>query len=99
MTDRIILPCACLLSIVTLCTAGEGDWPQFRGPGSRGVAVDGSPPETWSATENIAKLWALSIILADNGYHIELIKTRRPGYVVYEDDVQVVAEPFKDLNA
>ena len=30
-----------------------GNWPQFRGPGSRGVADNTSYPETWSATENV----------------------------------------------
>ena len=34
--------------------SAAGIWPQFRGPGSRGVAVDAAPPDTWSATENVA---------------------------------------------
>ncbi len=29
-------------------------WPEFRGPGSRGVRDDSSVPTNWSATENIA---------------------------------------------
>lgn len=31
-----------------------GNWPQFRGPESRGVADDANLPDRWSATENIA---------------------------------------------
>jgi hypothetical protein len=27
-----------------------------------------------------------------------MIKTRRPGYIVYEDDDQIAAEPFRDLR-
>ncbi|MGB6043550.1 MAG: hypothetical protein WBF93_10375, partial [Pirellulales bacterium] len=34
---------------------GPSSWPQFRGPGSRGVAEGGNqPPDRWSATENVA---------------------------------------------
>jgi hypothetical protein len=38
---------------------------------------------------------ALIIILEKNGYHVSQITTDRPGYVVFEDDHQVVAEPFR----
>jgi len=41
----------CLLTQLTL--AGEADWPQFRGPGARGVAPDAARTDTWSATEHI----------------------------------------------
>jgi hypothetical protein len=30
------------------------------------------------------------------GYIIEMEKTVNPGYIVYEDDSQIVAVPFKD---
>ncbi|MEX2168625.1 MAG: PQQ-binding-like beta-propeller repeat protein [Pirellulales bacterium] len=30
------------------------NWPQFRGPGSRGVAGGANLPDRWSATENVA---------------------------------------------
>ncbi|MFZ5832189.1 MAG: PQQ-binding-like beta-propeller repeat protein [Planctomycetota bacterium] len=33
---------------------GELNWPQFRGPGARGVADDATFPDRWSATENVA---------------------------------------------
>src|SRR5438128_2351859 len=29
-------------------------WPQFRGPGARGVATSTNLPDHWSATENVA---------------------------------------------
>ena len=29
------------------------NWPQFRGPGARGVAEGKSLPSTWSKTENV----------------------------------------------
>jgi outer membrane protein assembly factor BamB len=34
--------------------AAEANWPQFRGPGARGVSTNTSAPERWSASENIA---------------------------------------------
>jgi outer membrane protein assembly factor BamB len=53
---KCILSCFCLLlSCVAVCSAGDHDWPRFRGPGARGVAdADAAPPDTWSATDNIA---------------------------------------------
>jgi len=37
-------------------------------------------------------------ILAEYGYPVELVSEERVGYIVYEDDVQVVAEPFADTR-
>jgi hypothetical protein len=47
-----------------------------------------------AAIGHIAKMRALVTILEKNGYQISQITTERPGYVVFEDDHQVVAEPF-----
>lgn len=44
-----------LLALVIVCPAdADNNWPQFRGPGARGV-VSGSAdlPDTWSETENV----------------------------------------------
>jgi hypothetical protein len=48
-----------------------------------------------SALEHIDKMRALVVILEKNGYRVSKITTNRPGYVVFEDDNQVVAEPFR----
>jgi outer membrane protein assembly factor BamB len=48
-----------LLLLTPLMRAGESDWPQFRGPGARGVAPDANRIDTWSATENIT--WSCEI--------------------------------------
>jgi hypothetical protein len=40
----------------------------------------------------------MSCILKQNLVHVRVFKTRRPGYIVYEDEYQVVAEPFADLE-
>jgi len=51
-----------------------------------------------TAKEHIAKAREMSCILGQNNIHVRVIKTQRPGYVVYEDEYQVVAEPFADLD-
>ena len=51
-----------------------------------------------TATEHIAKMRALIVILEENGYRVSQITTKRPGYVVFEDDHQVVAEPFRNAQ-
>ena len=44
---------ATVLSLVGLAVAGNAsDWPQFRGPGSTGLAEDGKLPAEWSADRN-----------------------------------------------
>jgi hypothetical protein len=49
-----------------------------------------------SALEHIEKLWGIVTILENNGIQTRIIKTERPGYIVYEDEFQVAAEPFKE---
>ncbi|MGZ2259890.1 hypothetical protein [Roseobacter sp. A03A-229] len=49
-----------------------------------------------SATDHIAKAFELKGILGSYGWAIDVLKESRIGYVVYEDDVQVVAEPFAE---
>jgi hypothetical protein len=34
-------------------------------------------------------------VLERHGIYVKKIKTDKPGYLVYEDDWQVVAEPFR----
>jgi hypothetical protein len=47
-----------------------------------------------SATEVVGRLYALAEIARRHGHPVEAMQTARPGYVVYEDEWQVVAEPF-----
>lgn len=49
--------------------AGPGDWPGFRGPGMTGIAPSGSPPVTWSRTENVA--WTADV--PGNGWSSPII--------------------------
>jgi hypothetical protein len=47
-----------------------------------------------SATEHIAKMRVFAQILDAHGIGVDMLRTERPGYVVYEDEYQVAAEPF-----
>ncbi|HEY6167045.1 MAG TPA: PQQ-binding-like beta-propeller repeat protein, partial [Verrucomicrobiae bacterium] len=45
---------ACLGILCGDSCAADANWPQFRGPGARGIAYGAKLPEHWSATENVA---------------------------------------------
>jgi hypothetical protein len=47
-----------------------------------------------SAVEHIARARSLVVILEHHGVSVQMLKTDRVGYVVYEDEYQIVAEPF-----
>ena len=47
------------------------------------------------ATEHISRIWEMVQILEHNGIYVKKIRTDKPGYVIYEDDWQLVAEPFR----
>ncbi|MCO5113909.1 MAG: hypothetical protein M9899_07020 [Bdellovibrionaceae bacterium] len=48
------------------------------------------------ANEIVKRLYELKDIIERHGYQVEVIKTQRPGYIVYEDRFQIVAEPFRE---
>ncbi|SNS27544.1 hypothetical protein SAMN05421770_101300 [Granulicella rosea] len=49
-----------------------------------------------SAKAHIAVVFEMVAILRHHGIHVTMLKAERVGYVVYEDDYQIVAEPFAD---
>ena len=51
-----------------------------------------------TATEHISQLREIVSILDRHDIHTDMIQTDRPGYVVYEDEFQIVAEPFSDAD-
>ncbi len=51
-----------------------------------------------SATEHIARAFELASILEQNGFSVDILKEKRLGYGVYEDEYQIVAEPFSDTS-
>jgi hypothetical protein len=51
-----------------------------------------------SATEHLARMRELVAILETHGVPVRMLKAYRVGYVVYEDEHQLVAEPFADMT-
>jgi hypothetical protein len=49
-----------------------------------------------SAEEHLAHIRDLVAILKNHGIAVRMLKTGRVGYVVYEDEYQIVAEPFSN---
>ncbi len=47
------------------------------------------------SAEHIARIWEMVRILERNGIYVKKIRTDRPGYKIYEDEWQLVAEPFR----
>lgn len=48
-----------------------------------------------TSAEPIRLLRAISEVLERSGnFRVRVVVTTRPGYIVYEDEYQVVAEPF-----
>lgn len=51
-----------------------------------------------TATEHLARAESMITLLGHYGVRFRAVRTCRPGYVVYEDEFQVVAEPFVDTD-
>jgi hypothetical protein len=49
-----------------------------------------------TATEHVSRMYRICQILADHGILVEVLRTERPGLIVYEDEFQVTAEPLRD---
>src|ERR1700682_4486565 len=47
-----------------------------------------------TAKDHLAHIRDLVAILQNHGIAVQMLKTDRVGYVVYEDEYQIVAEPF-----
>lgn len=65
----------------------------YRGGGSSSLGQRGLSWFKPAAREHIAKMHALSSALAACGVHIEMMTTRNPGVIIYEDRFQVVGVP------
>jgi len=51
-----------------------------------------------TATEHIRKMREIIAILEAHDINVDIIKTDNPGYVVYEDEFQITAEPFAETK-
>jgi len=78
---RLLLPVFLVANAWPLI-AGDGgaNWPQFRGPGARGISADSQLPDHWSATENVAwkrdipgRSWSSPIVWGDRVFVVTVI--------------------------
>lgn len=44
----------------------------------------------------LPKAWELTQLLRSHGFLVDVLKTRTPGYIVFSDEWQVAAVPFKN---
>jgi hypothetical protein len=52
-----------------------------------------------TAHDHIRQMYRLARLFRQHGIAVTILTTRRPGYIVYQDDAQIVAEPFRDTPA
>ena len=52
-----------------------------------------------SAHDHIRKARELARVIDRHGIWVNMSKTRHPGYVVFEDEYQIVAEPFSGCRS
>ena len=52
-----------------------------------------------TATECLSRIHEIKQVLEANGHPVTMIREERVGYVVYEDDFQVVAEQWAHLES
>ncbi len=70
--------CWCICGIAQ----AQSNWPQFRGPGARGVAEGSALPDTWSSTENVewkrdipGRGWASPVVWGDKIFLSTVVNT------------------------
>lgn len=51
-----------------------------------------------TAHGHLSRAWEMATILERNNVFIRMITTRRTGYILYEDEAQIFAEPFAEIR-
>ncbi len=72
---------------------------RFNKTTSKGAYRRATKGVSWfkaSANEHIDKMGALAALVEGAGFQTQRVRSQRPGYVVYEDEIQIVAEPFRE---
>jgi len=74
------------------CFFRTDDWGNRYGVDriSVNLHIRGCPPP------HLEKIRELAELLDRYDVGIEIVRSERPGYVIYEDDAQIIAEPFRD---
>ena len=55
---------------------------------------------TWfkdDTTEPISRVWEMIALLRENGVAVRILRSKNPGRVYYEDDMQVVVQEYREL--
>jgi len=74
---------------------------RFNRSKSKGYYRRNSKGIAWfrdDALEPISRMHELKRVLEANGHVVHILREIRIGYIVYSDDMQVVAEPFADTR-
>jgi len=78
---RLILGFVITCCVLSQCMVAES-WPQFRGPGARGIAKDTNLPVTWGESENVAWKtpipglgWSSPVVVDDKIFLTSVIST------------------------
>lgn len=50
-----------------------------------------------TTVDHISEMRQMAAIIEGRGIAVQVLKAERVGYVVYEDEFQIVAEPFADI--
>jgi hypothetical protein len=51
-----------------------------------------------TAREHLQRAWEMAAMLNERGIFVRMIKCRQPGYILYADEVQVLAYPITDVR-
>jgi len=51
-----------------------------------------------TAHEHLRRAWEIVTILEERDVFMRMIKTEMPGYIIYEDNEQVLAYPYADIR-
>lgn len=51
-----------------------------------------------SAVEHISRMREMAAIVENHGLAVRMLKSDKVGYIAYEDEWQVVADPFSDVD-
>ena len=51
-----------------------------------------------TAHDHLSRAWEMATILERNDVFVRMIKVERTGYILYEDEAQILAEPFADIR-
>ena len=75
---------------------------RFNRTSSKGYYRRNSRGIAWfrdTATECLTRMHALKGVLEVYGHPVSLVCEERVGYIVHEDEFQVIAEPFSDTKS